>query len=156
MGSETDPNRFDELIAAYRREGDSIGGIIECRINGLPAGVGEPIFNKLQAELAFAVMSINACKGFEYGTGFKGVTQPGSEINHLSGGIAGGISDGTEIIFRCVFKPTPSTPKALKKLNAEMRKCENEKIVNRSDSCIAVRAVPVVEAMTALALVQFL
>lgn len=142
VGAETDPNRFDELIAAYRRDGDSIGGIIECRINGLPAGVGEPIFNKLQAELAFAVMSINACKGFEYGTGFKGVTQPGSEINHLSGGIAGGISDGTEIIFRCVFKPTPSTPKA--------------GVNGRHDSCIAVRAVPVVEAMTALALVQFL
>ena len=154
VGAETDPSRFDELIAAYRRDGDSIGGIIECRINGLPAGVGEPIFNKLQAELAFAVMSINACKGFEYGTGFKGVTQPGSEINHLSGGIAGGISDGTEITFRCVFKPTPTTPKALAKLlNDQM---VNAKMVNRSDSCIAVRAVPVVEAMTALALVQFL
>jgi chorismate synthase len=142
VGAETDPSRFDELIAAYRRDGDSIGGIIECRINGLPAGVGEPIFNKLQAELAFAVMSINACKGFEYGTGFGGVTQPGSEINHLSGGMSGGISDGTEIIFRCVFKPTPSTPKA--------------GVIGRHDSCIAVRAVPVVEAMTALALVQFL
>ncbi len=140
VGAETDPNRFDELIAAYRRDGDSIGGIIECRINGLPAGVGEPIFNKLQAELAFAVMSINACKGFEYGTGFSGVTQPGSEINHLSGGMAGGISDGTEITFRCVFKPTPSTPKA--------------GVNGRHDSCIAVRAVPVVEAMTALTLVN--
>jgi chorismate synthase len=156
VGAETDPNKFEETIAAYKRNGDSIGGIIECRINGLQAGVGEPIFNKLQAELAFAIMSINACKGFEYGTGFGGVTEPGSVINHISGGIAGGIADGSEVVFRCVFKPTPTTLKALKKLNAEMRKCENEKIVNRSDSCIAVRAVPVVEAMTALALVQFL
>ena len=142
VGAETDPAKFAETIAAYQREGDSIGGIVECRINGLPVGTGEPIFNKLQAELAFAVMSINACKGFEYGTGFEGVTQPGSAINHLSGGIAGGISDGSEIIFRCVFKPTPSAPKA--------------GVTGRHDPCVAVRAVPIVEAMTALALVQFL
>ena len=154
VGAETDPAKFAETIAAYQREGDSIGGIIECRINGLPVGTGEPIFNKLQAELAFAVMSINACKGFEYGTGFEGVTQPGSAINHLSGGIAGGISDGSEIIFRCVFKPTPTTKKALDELlNSQM---VNGQIVHRSDPCLAVRAVPVVEAMTALALVQFL
>ena len=153
VGAETDPAKFNELIASYRREGDSVGGIVECRITGLPVGTGEPIFDKLQAHLAFAVMSINACKGFEYGTGFEGVTQPGSAINHISGGIAGGISDGSEIIFRCVFKPTPTTPKALKKLNDQM---VNVKMVNRSDACVAVRAVPVVEAMTALSLVQFL
>ena len=153
VGAETDPAKFNELIASYRREGDSVGGIVECRITGLPVGTGEPIFDKLQAHLAFAVMSINACKGFEYGTGFEGVTQPGSAINHISGGIAGGISDGSEIIFRCVFKPTPTTPKALKKLNDQM---VHVKMVNRSDACVAVRAVPVVEAMAALALVQFL
>lgn len=153
VGAETDPAKFTDTIASYQREGDSIGGIIECRINGLPVGTGEPIFDKLQAHLAYAVMSINACKGFEYGTGFGGVAQPGSAINHISGGISGGIADGTEIIFRCVFKPTPSTPKALKKLNDQM---VNVKIVNRSDACVAIRAVPVVEAMTALALVQFL
>ena len=142
VGSETDPAKFADVIGACQREGDSIGGIIECRINGLPAGVGEPIFNKLQAELAFAVMSINACKGFEYGTGFAGVTQPGSAINHLSGGISGGISDGSEIVFRCVFTPTPSTPKA--------------GVKGRHDACVATRAVPVVEAMTALVLVNLI
>ena len=141
VGAETDPNKFAETIAAYQREGDSIGGIIECRIKGLPAGIGEPIFDKLQAHLAFAVMSINACKGFEYGTGFSGVTQAGSAINHISGGISGGISDGTEIFFRCVFKPTPSTPKA--------------GVKGRHDACVATRAVPIVEAMTALALIQY-
>ena len=140
VGAETDPDKFADTIAAFQREGDSIGGIVECRIQGLPVGVGEPIFGKLQAELAFAVMSINACKGFEYGTGFGGVTQPGSEINHISGGIAGGISDGTEVVFRCVFKPTPSTPKA--------------GVKGRHDACVAVRAVPVVEAMTALTVVN--
>lgn len=142
VGAETDPAKFAETIAEYKRDGDSIGGIIECRITGIPAGTGEPIFNKLQAELAFAVMSINACKGFEYGTGFEGVTKSGSEINHISGGIAGGIADGTDIVFRCVFKPTPSTPKA--------------GVKGRHDACVATRAVPVVEAMTALALIQFL
>ena len=149
VGAETDPAKFTETIAAYQREGDSIGGIIECRINGLPVGTGEPIFDKLQAHLAFAILSINACKGFEYGTGFSGVTQPGSAINAISGGISGGIADGTDIIFRCVFKPTPSTPKALSSI-------VNRPIVNRSDACVATRAVPVVEAMTALSLVQFL
>lgn len=158
VGAETDPEKFNETIAAYQREGDSIGGIIECRITGLPVGTGEPIFNKLQAELAFAIMSINACKGFEYGTGFGGVTQPGSAINHLSGGIAGGISDGTDITFRCVFKPTPTTPKALAQLlNAPSPVTGNPSpVTNRSDSCLATRAVPVVEAMTALTLVNLL
>lgn len=153
VGAETDPAKFAETIAAYQREGDSIGGIVECRINGLQAGLGEPIFNKLQAELAFAIMSINACKGFEYGTGFEGVTRPGSEINHISGGIVGGIADGTEVVFRCVFKPTPTTPNALAKVQKDDVQYTK---VGRHDACVAVRAVPVVEAMTALALVQFL
>ena len=155
VGSETDPARFAETIADYQRQGDSIGGIVECTVTGLPAGTGEPLFHKLQAELAFAVMSINACKGFEYGTGFAGVTQPGSAINHLSGGIAGGISDGTPLTFRAVFKPTPTTPKALKELNDQLSIVKSQ-MSNRSDPCVAVRAVPVVEAMTALALVNFL
>jgi chorismate synthase len=142
VGAETDPARFEQTIAGYRQEGDSIGGIIECRINGLPVGTGEPVFNKLQAELAFAVMSINACKGFEYGTGFGGVTQSGSAINSISGGISGGISDGSEVVFRAVFKPTPSTPKA--------------GVNGRHDACVAVRAVPVVEAMAALAIVNLM
>ena len=141
VGAETNLDKFADTIAAYQRDGDSIGGIVECRISGLPAGTGEPIFDKLQAHLAYAVMSINACKGFEYGTGFEGVTQPGSAINHISGGITGGISDGTDIIFRCVFKPTPSTPKA--------------GVKGRHDACVATRAVPIVEAMTALTLIQF-
>lgn len=142
VGAETCPEKFNDTIAAYQQDGDSIGGIVECRINGLPVGTGEPIFDKLQAHLAFAVMSINACKGFEYGTGFGGVTLPGSAINHISGGIAGGISDGSEIAFRCVFKPTPSTPKA--------------GVKGRHDACVATRAVPVVEAMTALAIINLL
>ena len=151
VGDEKDPARFDETIAKYQREGDSIGGIIECRISGLSAGIGEPIFDKLQANLAYAIMSINACKGFEYGTGFEGVTQPGSAINHISGGIAGGISDGTEVVFRCVFKPTPTTRKALESLVHG-----TSSFAHRSDACVAVRAVPVVEAMTAITIINYM
>ena len=142
VGGETRPEYFDELISRYRAEGDSIGGIIACEVTGLPAGLGEPIFDKLQAHLAYAIMSINACKGFDYGSGFDGVTLPGSIANQHSGGMLGGITDGTTLSFRCVFKPTPSTPKA--------------GVKGRHDACVAVRAMPVVEAMTALVLANFL
>ena len=142
VGNETDPTRFGELIRAVQAEGDSIGGIVRCIITGVPVGIGEPIFNKLQAELAFAMMSINACKGFDYGSGFEGVGLKGSEANLTSGGMAGGIADGTPIVFRCVFKPTPSIAKW--------------GVRGRHDACVAVRAVPVVEAMAAMAVGQFL
>ncbi len=141
VGSETRPEHFDEFISRYRAEGDSIGGIIRCQVNGLPVGLGEPIFDKVQAHLAYAILSINACKGFDYGSGFEGVNQPGSVANQHSGGLLGGITDSTPLSFRCVFKPTPSTPKA--------------GVKGRHDSCVAVRAVPVVEAMTALVLANF-
>jgi chorismate synthase len=174
VGEKTDPAHFQEYIEQIRQAGDSIGGIIECTITGLPVGVGEPIFDKLQSHLAFAMMSINACKGFEYGSGFSGVTLKGSEMylsdnqQLISGGIAGGISDGTPITFRCVFKPTASNRQTLEALCAEVQKVQevrsseeinstfniqNSKLpLGRHDSCIAVRAVAVVEAMAALVL----
>ena len=154
VGAETNAERFSEIIHRYQTEGDSIGGIIRCEVTGLPAGLGEPIFDKMQAHLAYAIMSINACKGFDYGSGFAGVSEPGSVANRQSGGLLGGITDGTTLSFRCVFKPTPTTPKALKQMQNEQM--VNEKIVNRSDACVAVRAVPVVEAMTALVLANFI
>lgn len=153
VGAETNAERFSEIIRRYQTEGDSIGGIIRCEVTGLPAGLGEPIFDKMQAHLAYAIMSINACKGFDYGSGFAGVSEPGSVANRQSGGLLGGISDGTTLSFRCVFKPTPTTPKALKQMQNEQM--VNEKIVNRSDACVAVRALPVVEAMTALVIANF-
>ena len=150
VGEETNAERFDAYIAAIQQDGDSIGGIVECRITGMPVGVGEPIFDKLQAHLAFAMMSINACKGFDYGSGFEGVSKKGSEMylsedtRLISGGIAGGISDGTPIVFRCVFKPTASNRKTLRR-----------EAVGRHDACVAVRAVPVVEAMAAMVLADW-
>lgn len=141
VGTETNPECFEEVIRAVRADGDSIGGIVRCTITGLPVGTGEPIFDKLQAHLAFAVMSINACKGFDYGTGFEGIALRGSEANAVSGGISGGMADGTPVTFRCVFKPTPSIPRT---------------VPGRHDACVAVRAVPVVEAMTALTFADML
>lgn len=157
VGEEKKPERFNEYIATIQRDGDSIGGIVECVITGLSVGVGEPIFDKLQSHLAFAMMSINGCKGFEYGSGFEGVNLKGSEMylsdNHtlISGGIAGGISDGTPVVFRCVFKPTASNRKTLEAIRREGDEAKG-KSIGRHDACIAVRAVAVVEAMAALVL----
>ena len=161
VGEEKNPELFDEYIAAIQRDGDSIGGIVECVITGLPIGVGEPIFDKLQSHLAFAMMSINGCKGFEYGSGFESVGLKGSEMylseNHtlISGGIAGGISDGTPVVFRCVFKPTASNRKTFEAIRREGDEAKG-KSIGRHDACIAVRAVAVVEAMAALVLRDFL
>ncbi|MBO5817267.1 MAG: chorismate synthase [Paludibacteraceae bacterium] len=161
MGEEKNPERFNEYIAAIQRDGDSIGGIVECVITGLPIGVGEPIFDKLQSHLAFAMMSINGCKGFEYGSGFEGVNLKGSEMyltkNQalISGGIAGGISDGTPVVFRCVFKPTASNRKTFEAIRREGDEAKG-KSIGRHDACIAVRAVAVVEAMAALVVEDFL
>lgn len=151
VGEEKRPEHFTEYIDAIRCEGDSIGGIVRCTISGLPVGTGEPIFDKLQSHLAFAIMSINACRGFDFGTGFEGIGMRGSEANRISGGILGGISNGTDITFRCVFKPTPSISK-----EQELPDGELLQIKGRHDPCVAVRAVPVVEAMTALCLVNML
>ena len=169
VGEETNAERFDAYIAAIQQDGDSIGGIVECRITGVPTGVGEPIFDKLQAHLAFAMMSINACKGFEYGSGFEGVSKKGSEMylsedtKLISGGIAGGISDGTPIVFRCVFKPTASNRKTFEARGEEHPKTPQafsgtplrQEARGRHDACVAVRAVPVVEAMAAMVLADW-
>ena len=153
VGTETNPNNFDAYIADIQKNGDSVGGIIRCTITGLPIGVGEPIFDKLQAHLAFAMMSINACKGFDYGSGFEHVAKKGSELflsddsSLVTGGIAGGISDGTPVVFRCVFKPTPSSQKTFEAIRQEGDEAMKW---GRHDACIAVRAVPIVEAMAAM------
>lgn len=133
IGKTTDPTLFNDEIQRAAAAGDSVGGIITCTIAGLPVGLGEPIFDKLQSHLAYAVMSINGCKGFDYGSGFEGADKLGSQINSVSGGISGGISDGTPLVFRCVFRPTPTHD-------------------GRKDVCFVPRAVPVVEAMAALVL----
>ena len=147
VGPETDPKRFDQLLHEVQAAGDSIGGIVTCRVTGLPVGIGEPLFDKVQCRLAAAMLSINGCKGFEYGTGFD-MSPRGSELYHAgevpcpaSGGIEGGLTNGLPFTFRCAFKPAAT----LTRLYG-----------GRHDACIAVRAVPVVRAMTALVLQDLL
>ena len=174
VGEETNPDKFAQYIADIQQQGDSIGGVVECTITGLPVGIGEPIFDKLQSHLAYAMLSINACKGFEYGSGFAGIALKGSQmylsddLQLISGGIAGGISDGNPIVFRCVFKPTATNRKTLEALSLGVEgfrslednskfKIQNSKLpLGRHDACVAVRAVAVVEAMAALVLQDFL
>lgn len=153
-----------ELMDSALKQGDSVGGVIEGRISGLPAGIGETVFDKLDAVLAKAVVSIGAVKGIEFGSGFSASLLKGSENNdpfviregrpkkltNNSGGILGGMSDGSEVVFRAAFKPTPSISIPQKTINRSM---EEEEIVikGRHDPIIVPRAVVVVEAMAAVA-----
>lgn len=150
-------NKIEELA----RIGDSCGGIVECRIRGVMPGLGEPVFDKLDAELAKAMLSIGAVKGIEFGAGFSAAAMLGSEHNdemnsdgflsNHSGGIIGGISTGQEIIFRISVKPTSSISIPQKTLNVHGEEQDIETI-GRHDPCICPRIIPVVEAMTCLVL----
>lgn len=155
--------KMASLIDELRAQGDSIGGIIECRIKGLPIGLGDPAFDKIEALLAHAIMSIGATKGFEIGEGFNVASMKGSENNdeisskgfltNHCGGTLGGISTGQELIFRVAFKPTPSISIAQKTIN----KNNNDEIITikgRHDPCICPRAVVVVEAMSAIVILD--
>tara|TARA_B100000683_G_scaffold96735_1_gene95464 strand:- start:26852 stop:27910 length:1059 start_codon:yes stop_codon:yes gene_type:complete len=157
--------RMITAIEQAKSEGDSLGGTITCVAQGVPAGWGEPIFDKLHARLGHAMLSINAVKGFEYGSGFCGTKMKGSEHNdifsdggkttsNLSGGIQGGISNGMDIYFRVAFKPTATIMKEQSTIN---KKGETVKlqVEGRHDPCVVPRAVPIVEAMTAMVLADF-
>ncbi|MBP6260251.1 MAG: chorismate synthase [Paludibacter sp.] len=156
-----------EYIKELKKSGDSIGGIISCIIKGLPVGLGEPIFDKLQARLAAAMLSINASHGFDYGRGFEGVSLRGSQMNdsfiksgdkvstktNNSGGIQGGISNGEEVYFRVLFKPVATISKKQETLDIHTNEVELE-AKGRHDPCVLPRAVPIVEAMAAITLLD--
>jgi chorismate synthase len=159
--------KMTELIKKVQSEGDTIGGVITCVIKGLPVGLGEPVFGKLNAALGAAMLSINAVKGFEYGTGFD-VYHRGSEVNdaffndngtistrtNYSGGIQGGISNGQDIYFRVAFKPVATIFSEQKTVDIH----GNETVIKargRHDACVLPRAVPVVEAMGALVVMDY-
>lgn len=162
-------NKFNEEILRAKQEGDSIGGTVTGIVTGLPPGIGNPIFEKLHARLASAMMSINAAKGFEYGIGFDASTKKGSEIadifevknekivtsTNFSGGIQGGITNGMPVFFNVYFKPTPTIMQELPTVNKNGGKTVL-KMKGRHDPCVAVRAVPVVKAMTALVLADLM
>ena len=160
-------DQFITIIDVARKNRDTVGGIISCIISGCPVGIGEPIFGKLHAELGKAMLSINAVKGFEYGSGFKGSEMYGSEHNdqfeikedkiktksNYSGGIQGGISNGEDIYFNVAFKPVSTIMKDQDSVDSENKKV-TVKGKGRHDPCVVPRAVPIVEAMAANVLVD--
>ncbi len=157
--------KMEEYIRQVRKEGDTVGGTITCVIKNVPIGLGEPVFDKLHAELGKAMLSINAVKGFEYGSGFCGAKMRGSEHNdlqnsdgttksNLSGGIQGGISNGMDIYFRVAFKPVATIMQEQQTLTTS-GKIETMSGKGRHDPCVVPRAVPIVEAMAAIVLADF-
>ena len=161
--------RMEELILDVKRQGDTVGGVVTCVVSGVPVGVGEPLYDKLSARLAQAMLSINAAKGFEYGNGFAGACGRGSQQNDIlcirdggvttltnnSGGIQGGISNGNDIYFRVAFKPVATILKEQPTINSN----HEESVIaarGRHDPCVVPRAVPVVEAMAALTVLDLL
>jgi chorismate synthase len=156
---------MEDLIRVVRKEGDTIGGAIRCVVEGVPIGLGEPVFDKLHAELGKAMLSINAVKGFEIGSGFDAIAMRGSEHNDLfnsdgstktnhSGGIQGGISNGMPINFRVAFKPVATLMQDQLSINTD-----GEEVIvagkGRHDACVVPRAVPIVEAMAAITILDF-
>jgi chorismate synthase len=167
-----DPEFADQMIAlidSVRLERDTIGGVVSCVIKNCPPGLGEPVFDRLHAELGKAMLSINAVKGFEYGSGFEGVKMRGSQHNdsivneagkihtttNHSGGIQGGISNGEDIYFRVAFKPVATIMQDQESVN-EAGEAVTVSGKGRHDPCVVPRAVPIVEAMAALVLADFL
>lgn len=157
--------KMEALIREVRKQGDTVGGTITCVVQGVPVGWGEPVFDKLHAELGKAMLSINAVKGFEYGSGFCGARMKGSEHNdlynedgttktNLSGGIQGGISNGMDIYFRVAFKPVATLIQSQELLTNEGT-LEEVQGKGRHDPCVVPRAVPIVEAMAAIVLADF-
>lgn len=158
---------MERLIMEVKRDGDTVGGVVTCVVKGAPVGLGEPLYGKLTSSLAHAMLSINAAKGFEYGNGFASAAGRGSQQNDIfynndgaiatrtnnSGGIQGGISNGNDIYFRVAFKPVATL---LKEQDTVSRNGENTTLLarGRHDPCVVPRAVPVVEAMTALVILD--
>jgi len=156
---------MEEYIRVIKKQGDTVGGTVTCVIQNVPIGLGEPVFDKLHAELGKAMLSINAVKGFEFGSGFCGAKMKGSEHNdlynpdgttrtNLSGGIQGGISNGMDIYFRVAFKPVATIMQKQESLDNTGNITEMQG-KGRHDPCVVPRAVPIVEAMAAIVLADF-
>ncbi len=159
---------IDEGIDYAIRNKDSVGGIVECRVSDMLTGLGEPFFDSLESYIAHLAFSIPAIKGIEFGSGFESAKMFGSEVNDVfidergttktnnSGGINGGISNGNDLVFRIVVKPTSSITKGQKTFNFKTKRMEELKIKGRHDLCIALRVPPVLEAITAIAIADLM
>lgn len=165
IGGETDLEKgLQKAIDAK----DSVGGIVECKVSGMPVGLGEPYFDSIESVLAHVLFTIPAVKGVEFGTGFGAAKMFGSQHNDAienmsgktttnhAGGILGGISNGNDLIFRIAIKPTSSTPKEQQSLNWDTQAVETFSIKGRHDLCVALRAPVIVEAVTAIVLADFM
>ena len=166
VGGSTNPEEFDEIIAQARANGDSVGGVVECRVAGVEATLGEPFFDSVESVISHLLFSIPGVKGVEFGDGFESAMRYGSERNDAiidargttrtnnEGGVNGGISNGNDIVVRAAIKPTPSIALRQQSYNFESGRVEELMIGGRHDACIARRAAVVVEAMVALALAE--
>lgn len=157
--------QMEDLIKSVKKDGDSIGGTIICVVENVPIGLGEPVFDRLDADLAKAMLGINAVKGVEFGSGFEGTKLRGSQHNDVilpdgttktnnAGGIVGGISNGMDIYFKVAFKPTATLMKDQQSINS-LHEVVTVQGKGRHDACVLPRAVPIVEAMTAITLLDF-
>ena len=165
IGGETERGKMEAAIAAVRQEGDSVGGVVEAQVSGLPVGVGEPMFGGLENRIAQAVFGIPAVKGIEFGDGFAASDRKGSENNdpygvvdgkvapltNHAGGILGGLSTGAPVVFRVAFKPTPSIAKEQDSVDLATGEAVKLVVKGRHDPCVVLRAVPCVEAAAAIA-----
>lgn len=167
IGGEDDPEKFADVVEDAIRQGDSVGGVIQCTARNLPAGLGEPFFDSVESVISHLLFSIPAVKGVEFGTGFGAARMRGSEHNdpivapdgttatNHAGGIVGGFTNGNPLVVRVAVKPTPSISAPQQTLNTQTGEIEELRIHGRHDSCIALRAPVVVEAAVAIALADF-
>ena len=165
IGGESDPEKFASVIRAAAKDGDSVGGVIACRVDGLSVGIGEPMFDGLENRIAQVVFGVPAVKGIEFGSGFAGSELLGSENNDAfsvcdgtivtktnnHGGILGGISSGMPLLFRVAVKPTPSIAKEQVSVNCKTMENVKLRVRGRHDPCIVLRALPCIEAAAAIA-----
>ena len=167
IGGETDSARFQELLQSVSSTGDSVGGVVECRVEGLPIGLGDPFFDSVESLIAHLLFSIPGIKGVEFGSGFEAARMRGSEHNdpildssgktstNHAGGVVGGLTNGNPLVVRVAFKPTASIAREQMTYNAASDHVEPLLIRGRHDACIALRGAVVVEAAAAIALAEF-
>lgn len=168
IGGCTDPTRFDEVLQAAHADRDSVGGVVECRVEGVPMGLGQPFFDSAESIIAHLLFAVPAVKGVEFGSGFAGARMRGSENNDCfsdfeghtftnhAGGINGGLTNGNDLIVRAAFKPTPSIGRKQMTYNLATNRVEPLEIKGRHDSCVALRGAVVAEAAVAIALANFI
>lgn len=168
MGGTKDKSKFSGIIEKVMKESDSVGGVAECRISGMPVGVGEPFFNSVESLISHAIFSMPAVRGIEFGEGFAAASRLGSEHNDAiltkegitasnnAGGINGGITNGNDIVFRVAVKPTSSIAKPQDSYNFEHGKIETLRVKGRHDACIALRTPVIIESMAAMVILDLM